>query len=421
MKIEPIKNLDAAVRMPGSKSYTQRALVIAALAEGTSCLRNALLSEDTEYLTEALRSLGAGIAARGDDIIVTGTGGKIENPGKEIHLGNNGTAMRFLTAVAALGRGEYILTGTPRLRERPLRPLADALAGMGVDVETAHGGFPPVRIRAAGLPGGPVVLHDIESSQYVSALLVSAPYARKDLSIELRGRIPSLPYVDMTLETMKAFGADVRVTPPDRYLVKSGRPYRGGKYLVEGDASSASYFYLAAVLCGGRVRVENMNPLTLQGDAGFLDILEKLGFGVAKGDHHVVVTGGRAKEGDFVFDLGNMPDMVPTLAVLAALRPGRTVIQNVAHLRLKESDRLAALARELQRTGIRAAESEDGLIIEGGKPRGAVIETYNDHRIAMSFAVLGLAIPGMRIKDRDCVNKSFPGFWEELEKLKTDN
>ena len=403
--------------MPGSKSYTQRALVIAALAEGTSFLRHALRSEDTEYLMDALRALGAEIFDQDNDIIVKGTGGNILNPGRELYLGNNGTALRFLTSLVTLGRGTYTLTGGARLCERPVKPLLDALAKAGVDAQGHDGrGLPPIRIKASGLPGGTFLLRDIDSSQYVSSLLIAAPFGAQDTVVELQGRIPSLPYVEMTREAMNLFGVSVAKEAPNRFSVRRGT-YRSRKYRVEGDASSASYFFLAAALCGGRVRVENVNPCTLQGDMAFLDILEELGCSVRKGDQEIEVTGRPLREGERLFDLGDMPDMVPTLAVLAALRPGRTVITNVSHLRIKESDRLAALAAELKRTGIAAQERDDGIAIDGGKPRGAVIETYDDHRIAMSFAVLGLAVPGMRIGNPDCVKKSFPGFWKELEKM----
>jgi len=417
IEIKPIKRLDAVVSMPGSKSYTQRALIIAALAEGTSFLRNALRSEDTGYLIEALRALGADIFVQDEDIIVKGTGGKILNPGRELYLGNNGTAMRFLTGIATLGHGEYILTGDTRLRERPVKPLLDALSEAGIDARGRDGsGFPPIRINAAGFPGGNFILSNIESSQYVSALLITAPCGAGDTVVELRGRIPSMPYVEMTREAMNIFGVPVAKETPNLFCVKRGT-YRGIKYLVEGDVSSASYFFLAAAICGGKVRVENVNPQTLQGDIGLLDIMEELGCTVRRGDRMIEVTGGDLRGGEHFFDLGDMPDMVPTLAVLAACRPGRTVITNVPHLRLKESDRLAALAAELKRTGIPAEETEDGIVIEGGKPRGAVIETYDDHRIAMSFAVLGLAVPGTRIRNPGCVGKSYPGFWQEMEKI----
>jgi len=416
IEIKHVSRVDAAVKIPGSKSYTQRALAIAALAEGTSFLSNALLSGDTERLMSALRDLGAEIMVGDDGITVNGTGGDILNPGREIHLGNNGTALRLLISLVALGRGNYVLTGDGRLRERPVKPLLDALVSMGICVRS-DGGFPPVIIDAEGMPGGTVALRDIESSQYVSSLLISAPYAAKATIVELRGRTPSQPYIDMTLETMEAFGVPVVRQAPDRYLIKAGRRYRGKSYRVEGDASSASYFFTAAAVSGGRIRVEEINPRTLQGDIAFLGILEQLGCAVVRGNSFVEVEGGKLRSGDFVFDLGDMPDMVPTLAVIGAVRPGKTVVKNVSHLRFKESNRLEALVTELNRVGIRAYETEDGLVIEGGSPRSAAIETYNDHRIAMSFAVLGLVVPGIRIKDGDCVKKSFPGFWAELSKL----
>jgi 3-phosphoshikimate 1-carboxyvinyltransferase len=262
-----------------------------------------------------------------------------------------------------------------------------------------------------------VTLRDIESSQYISALLLCAPYGTGDTLIELEGRVPSLPYVDMTIEAMTQFGVDVQRDTAHCYLVKSGQRYRGIRYWIEGDASSASYFFLAAAICQGKVSVENINPWSLQGDIGFLSLLETLGCSVLWEKNRVELAGRELHGGDRVFDLGDMPDMVPTLAVLSALRPGRTVIENVAHLRLKESDRLSALATELGKTGIPVEERKDGLIITGGQPHGAEIETYNDHRIAMSFAVLGLAVSGISIRNPACVSKSFPGFWGELEKL----
>jgi 3-phosphoshikimate 1-carboxyvinyltransferase len=418
MEIKPITHLKATVTVPGSKSYTQRALIIAALAEGESVLQNALIAEDTHYLMEALKALGAEVQVTGHEVMVTGTGGLLRNPGDAIYLGNNGTAMRLLTVVAALGRGLITLTGSERLCQRPIKPLLDALSRMGVEAHTQNNdGCPPVTVHAHGLQGGKVIFADIESSQYISAMLICAPYAQNDTVIELQGQIPSLPYVAMTVEVMEAFGVTVDHDSPSRYGVTSGRHYQAQPYPIEGDCSSASYFFLAAALCKGTVRVEHINPRTLQGDIGLLPIMEELGCRVARGEDWVEVTGGTLAEGEYTYDMGEMPDMVPTLAALAAVRPGRTVITNCPHLRIKESDRLAALATELKKMGVAVYEQEDGLIIEGGSPHGAEIETYNDHRIAMTFACLGLAIPGIRIKDAECVYKSFPGFWDELKKL----
>ncbi len=415
-EIKPLKNLRATVKLPGSKSYTQRAMVIAALAQGESTLRNVLVAEDTLYLKEALRALGTEIKENGDKLIIQGTEGRIKCPEQALFLGNNGTALRFLTTVAALGSGRFVLTGEPRLRERPVQPLLDALAVLGVQSH-AESGCPPVTIEAKGLGSGRAAFANIASSQYVSSLLICAPYAQGEVGICVSGPTVSQPYITMTIEAMRQFGVDVSQEGEGDYRVAGGQCYRGRIYLVEGDVSTASYFFLAAALCGGKVQVLNINPRSLQGDIGLLQIMETLGCHVTRGEDRVELAGGKLTAGDYTFDMGDLPDMVPTLAVLAAFREGCTKITNVAHLRIKESNRIAALVSEISRIGVRAEELPDGLVIWGGKPHGAEIETYNDHRIAMSFAIAGLAAPGMRIKNPQCVKKSFPAFWEELGKL----
>jgi 3-phosphoshikimate 1-carboxyvinyltransferase len=416
--VRPLNQLDAQIRLPGSKSYTQRALIMAALAAGSSLLQGPLLSEDTACLTRALQALGADLTAQPEAVVVRGTGGRIQNPQQPLYLENNGTALRLLTTVVCLGEGPFVLTGAPRLLERPVQPLLVALTGLGVQARGGdREGFPPVFIEAHGLEGGRVRLGQIESSQYVSSLLISAPYGRNDLMLELKGPVPSRPYIEMTVEVMEQFGGQVQRDGLDHFRVSNRHPYQGRPFLIEGDVSSASYFFLAAALCRGRVRVGPIFSKTRQGDIGFLKILEQLGHEVRREESSVEVIGGNSVAGDREFDLGDMPDMVPTLAVLAACRPGRTAIRQVAHLRIKESNRLAALITELGKAGIEARELEDGLVIKGGHPHGAEIETYNDHRIAMSFAVLGLVTPGMTIQDPDCVQKSFPGFWQVLEAL----
>jgi 3-phosphoshikimate 1-carboxyvinyltransferase len=418
IEIKPIIQPQAQITVPGSKSYTQRAMIMAALAEGSSTLQRPLLAEDTDYLANALRLLGAKIEMKNGDMLVQGTSGRITNPGQPIYLGNNGTAMRLLTTVVCLGKGKFVLTGAPRLLERPVQPLLETLNTLGVKARSQdQPGFPPVIIEADSLEGGEVILKNIESSQYISSLLISAPMAKTDLSLKLQGAIPSLPYVEMTISLMKHFGIEVTRSTPTRFIINNHQRYIGTACLIEGDVSSASYFFLAAALCRGKINIQPIVPGTLQGDIRLLHILEELGCKVVRGDQWVEVSGEDLTPGEFSFDLGDMPDMVPTLAVLAAGRPGRTIIINVAHLRIKESNRLEALVRELTKTGIKAQETKTGLIIDGGRPHGAEIDTYNDHRIAMSFAVLGLAVPGMKIKDPGCVKKSFPGFWEELKKL----
>ena len=406
------------VKVPGSKSLTQRALTIAALAQGTSTIRNALISDDTGYLMDGLRALGTEISIESDKIVVTGTGGQIQNHGKTIFLGNNGTAMRFLITVASLGKGTFVLDGDHRLRERPVASLLQALKTLSVTaIGRNEAGYPPVIIETKGLSGGRVTMTNVESSQFVSSLLIGAPYAGGDIDIQLKGRTVSEPYIDMTLKVMEDFGAKIDRIGQNNFKVKCDHRYKEKDYLIEGDASSASYFALAAALCQRKIRIENMIPDSLQGDMGFFDIVEAAGCSVIRGDSWIDVAGRPLRGGEWIIDMGGMPDMAPTMAVLAAFRPGRTVITHVAHLRFKESDRIAALVNELNKIGVSAKEREDGMIIEGGTPHSAEIETYNDHRIAMSFAVAGLVVAEIKIKNPDCVNKSFPGFWGELKKL----
>ena len=410
------KKTSSTVCVPGSKSLTQRALVAAALAQGNSFISNALIAQDSLHLIEGLRALGAQIVSAEGGFFISGTAGKIINDGKELFLGNNGTAMRFLTAVVCLGKGQYVLTGEKRLLERPVGALVGALQNMGADISTRNN-CPPVKINANGLTGGKITLRDIESSQYVSALLLCAPYMPKGMNLILRGVVVSTPYIDLTIAVMNDFGAKIIKTGENEYHVTAGKIYQGREYSVEGDASSASYFFLAAALLKKTIRVVGINRQSKQGDIRLLDVLEELGCKVRSEESWVEVTGNKLAEGDFTFDLNDMPDMVPTLAVLAAFREGQTVISNVAHLRIKESNRLAALVAELNRTGIEAQEMPEALVIQGGKMRPAKIETYNDHRMAMSFAIAGLVVRGIEIGDKKCVDKSFPAFWKELEKI----
>ena len=410
------KELSAIVRVPGSKSLTQRALVAAALARDNSFIGNALVSEDTLYLIDGLRALGANILSAFGGFFVSGTAGEIANNGKELFLGNNGTALRFLTALACLGKGKYVLTGEKRLCERPVGALVEALQNLGVDI-SCRNNFPPVEIKADGLTGGKIILQDIESSQYVSALLLCAPYTKKGMDLTLQGDVVSAPYIDLTISVMSDFGAKINQTSKHEYHVTAGKIYRGCEYYVEGDASSASYFFLAAALLKKPIRVSGISRKSKQGDIRLLNILEELGCKVRSSEDWVEVAGADLACGNFTFDLNDMPDMVPTLALLSAFRQGQTVISNVPHLRIKESNRLAALVTELNRIGIEARETPDGLIIQGGVPMPAKIETYNDHRMAMSFAVAGLVVSGIEINDKKCVDKSFPQFWQELKKI----
>jgi len=325
--------------------------------------------------------------------------------------------MRLLTAVCALCRegGEIVLDGDEHMRRRPIGELVRALRELGVEA-ASQGGFPPVSVAASGLAGGRCRLDASQSSQYVSAILLAAPYAAAPVTVEIKGTLVSRPYVEMTMQTMADFG--VRAEAQGRHLfnVAAGQCYQARDLRIEADASNASYFLAAAAATGGRVVAEGLREGSLQGDMAFLDVLALMGCSVERGGGAVVVSRqGPLRAIDI--DMGRMPDVVPTLAVLAALAEGRTHIRNVGHLRIKECDRLAAVATELARCGVRVQELPAELIIEGGRARGAEIETYDDHRIAMSFAVLGLAVEGIAIKNPGCVAKSFPDFWERFDNL----
>ena len=387
----------------------------AALAAGESVLTNALAAEDTELTAAALTQLGAGIDWQGTTIRVTGRNGRWLPAPLPIYLGNSGTSMRFLTALAALGEGEYLLTGTERLCQRPLGELLEALRQAGVQAVSERGdGCPPVRVTG-GLTGGKAQLSGGTSSQYLSALLFIGPLAPKGLTIDITGELVSRPYVDLTLEVLGNFGISYYRKGYRSFELPGGQSYLPREYEIEADASSASYFWAAAALTGGRVTITNLSLESSQGDAAFPEVLGRMGCAIESSPAGLTVQGGPLQ--GITVDMATMPDLVPTLAVLAAFAAGDTVITGVAHLRHKESDRLHAVATELGKLGIEARETPDGLVIRGGAPKGAVIHTYNDHRIAMSFAVAGLKIPGMAIENPECVAKSFPEFWEFFQRL----
>ncbi len=414
-EIQPRSSIDATVRIPGSKSITHRALITASLAKGESVLEEFLACEDTLYTVKGLQELGVEISTDGEHTKVQGTGGEFPSVGgrKEIFLGNSGTSYRLLLSTIALARGEYILTGTPRMHARPIGDLVRALNELGVEASCVEkGDFPPVCVKAKGIRGGKVEIAGDKSSQYVSSLLLAGPYAEKDLEVAVTGGLVSQPYVDVTLDVMKAFGISVDRDGYRYFKVYSGKRYRPRKFIIDGDVSAASYFWAAAAVTGGTIRTENIYPhTTKQGDIALLDIMEEMGCRIEKRAESVVVRG-RALSGIEV-DMGAMPDMVPTLAAMALFARGRTTIRNISHLRLKESDRLRAIATEWRRLGGRIEELADGLVIHGGSPlSGTVVDSHEDHRMAMSLAVVGLRVPEISIRGASCVNKSFPGFWD---------
>jgi 3-phosphoshikimate 1-carboxyvinyltransferase len=418
-EIKPLAHVDAVIEVPGSKSITQRALIIAALARGESVLHGPLASEDTKYTARALRSMGVKISDRSSRRWkITGCSGRVYPSRNKIFLGNNGTATRFLSSVTALGNGVFTIIGEPRMEERPIGPLIEALAGWGVSIRSIKGtGCPPLEIRAEGLRGGNTTLPEGKSSQYLSSLLLVAPYAAHKATLSVAGEVFSKPYVRMTMAVMKSFGIRVKANEELNHFTIPRGYYKAREYNIEGDASSASYFWAAAAVTSGRVTVANVPKKSLQGDIVLVDILARMGCRVTKSDRGITLEGPPELRGVEV-DMGDCPDVVPTLAVVAAKAKGRTVITNIAHLRIKECDRLQVMAKELAKLGVRTEERDDALIIEGqggdAKLHGAQIETYQDHRIAMSFAVAGLFVPGVQVLGEECVAKSFPDFWERF-------
>lgn len=413
---EKVQDVDVRVRAPPSKSYTHRALIAAALAGGTSVLRAPLASEDTALTRSALAAFGIEIHDVGEGLAVAGTGGDfscgLQGP---IDLGNSGTSMRLLTPLALLCPHPVVLTGTMRMCQRPIGPLVDALNTIGGAITYVQNpGFPPIRVDGA-LNGGAASLNASMSSQFVSALLLAAPMARDAVEITTEGQVSSRSYLDITCDVMREFGVSVGREDDGRFVV-APQPYRSREYAVEGDYSSASYFFAIAAVCGGRVTVENLNPSSVQGDRRFVAALEEMGCTVrSHGGSVTVVRSGRLAGIDI--DMSSTPDTVQTLAAVAPFADSPTSISGIGHLRHKESDRIEATVRMLRACGIEAAFAQDTLTITPGPLRNCTIEPQNDHRTAMAAAVIGLGAGGVTIRSAECVAKSFPGFWETLREV----
>ncbi len=425
LAIHPVTAPVAGIaRVPGSKSITNRALLVAALADGESELTGALLSDDTRYMAGALRGLGIDVVTdeAAGRFTVRGGGGTFPAERADFFVGNSGTTMRFLTAALPLGRGVYRIDGVPRMRQRPISPLLDALTALGADVRDEAGtGCPPVVVHANGLPGGRVRMTGDQSSQYFTALLLAGPYATRGLEVEVIGDLVSKPYMPMTAAVMAAFGvtAELDLTAWRTFRVAPGQRYRGRSYRIEPDASNASYFFAAAAVTGGTVRVEGLGRGSTQGDLRFVDVLAAMGATVREADDAVEVQGpaGGALRG-VDLDLGGISDTAQTLAAIAPFAAGPTTIRGVAHSRLKETDRVAAVATELRRLGQGVDEFADGLTIHPALVLPADIETYDDHRMAMSFAITALRAPGIRLIDPGCVAKTFPAFFQRLDEVR---
>jgi 3-phosphoshikimate 1-carboxyvinyltransferase len=400
-------------RVPGSKSITNRALVLAALAQGKSTLSGVLSSDDTLHMRRALAELGIDVTDV-DETTLSIDGGtkRLREPSAPLFIGNSGTTVRFLTALAALVPGSVRLEGDEHMQKRPIADLVVGMTELGIDVECPSG-CPPVTVRGGGLPGGLVRMRGDRSSQYFSALLMAGAAADGPLDLEVQGELVSRPYVEITLANMRSFGGRAEVTARGFHVEPTGG-YRPTNFTIEPDASSASYAFAAAVATGGSVSVEGLGTQSLQGDYGFCDVLERAGARVERSAERTTVRGGVHQGLDV--DMHHISDTVMTLAALAPLASGPTTIRNVANIRIKETDRLIATVNELKRLGQEVEFGEDWLRITPRPLVPATVRCYGDHRMAMSFAILGLAKPGVSIEDPACVAKTYPGFWDALRR-----
>jgi 3-phosphoshikimate 1-carboxyvinyltransferase len=418
------KPINAVVRVPGSKSLTNRALLLAALADGTTLLKNTLFSDDSIYFAHALQTLGFDIFLKPEDVSmeVSGLGGSIPSKEAALFIGNAGTAARFLTAFLTLGTGSFVVDGDSRMRERPIGDLLDALTQLGADVEAIDTHqptiCPPIKVSASELMGGKTKIAGNISSQFLSALLMIAPYAKKAVEIEITTELNSKPYIDLTLSTMAEFGVEVDRDKYKRFFINPTRYIARSQFIIESDASSASYFFAAPAICGGSVRVENINRKSKQGDIGFLSIIEKMGCEVKENDNSIEVIGPKQLFGVDI-DMRDISDTAQTLAAIAPFASSPTHIYGIASARVKETDRISATCTELRRIGVQVDEHEDGLTIYPAHEfRSALIQTYSDHRMAMAFSLIGLRVPGVYIENPECVSKTFPDFFKQLENLR---
>ncbi|EDS7166915.1 3-phosphoshikimate 1-carboxyvinyltransferase [Salmonella enterica] len=422
LTLQPIARVDGAINLPGSKSVSNRALLLAALACGKTVLTNLLDSDDVRHMLNALSALGINYTLSADRTRcdITGNGGALRAPGAlELFLGNAGTAMRPLAAALCLGQNEIVLTGEPRMKERPIGHLVDSLRQGGANIDyLEQENYPPLRLRG-GFTGGEIEVDGSVSSQFLTALLMTAPLAPEDTTIRVKGELVSKPYIDITLNLMKSFGVEIANHHYQQFVVKGGQQYHSpGRYLVEGDASSASYFLAAGAIKGGTVKVTGIGRKSMQGDIRFADVLEKMGATITWGDDFIACTRGELHAIDM--DMNHIPDAAMTIATTALFAKGTTTLRNIYNWRVKETDRLFAMATELRKVGAEVEEGHDYIrITPPAKLQHADIGTYNDHRMAMCFSLVALSDTPVTILDPKCTAKTFPDYFEQLARMST--
>ncbi|EDU9204473.1 3-phosphoshikimate 1-carboxyvinyltransferase [Salmonella enterica subsp. enterica] len=422
LTLQPIARVDGAINLPGSKSVSNRALLLAALACGKTVLTNLLDSDDVRHMLNALSALGINYTLSADRTRcdITGNGGPLRASGAlELFLGNAGTAMRPLAAALCLGQNEIVLTGEPRMKERPIGHLVDSLRQGGANIDyLEQENYPPLRLRG-GFIGGDIEVDGSVSSQFLTALLMTAPLAPEDTIIRVKGELVSKHYIDITLNLMKTFGVEIANHHYQQFVVKGGQQYHSpGRYLVEGDASSASYFLAAGAIKGGTVKVTGIGRKSMQGDIRFADVLEKMGATITWGDDFIACTRGELHAIDM--DMNHIPDAAMTIATTALFAKGTTTLRNIYNWRVKETDRLFAMATELRKVGAEVEEGHDYIrITPPAKLQHADIGTYNDHRMAMCFSLVALSDTPVTILDPKCTAKTFPDYFEQLARMST--
>ncbi|EBL1141284.1 3-phosphoshikimate 1-carboxyvinyltransferase [Salmonella enterica] len=422
LTLQPIARVDGAINLPGSKSVSNRALLLAALACGKTVLTNLLDSDDVRHMLNALSALGINYTLSADRTRcdITGNGGPLRASGAlELFLGNAGTAMRPLAAALCLGQNEIVLTGEPRMKERPIGHLVDSLRQGGANIDyLEQENYPPLRLRG-GFTGGDIEVDGSVSSQFLTALLMTAPLVPEDTIIRVKGELVSKPYIDITLNLMKTFGVEIANHHYQQFVVKGGQQYHSpGRYLVEGDASSASYFLAAGAIKGGTVKVTGIGRKSMQGDIRFADVLEKMGATITWGDDFIACTRGELHAIDM--DMNHIPDAAMTIATTALFAKGTTTLRNIYNWRVKETDRLFAMATELRKVGAEVEEGHDYIrITPPAKLQHADIGTYNDHRMAMCFSLVALSDTPVTILDPKCTAKTFPDYFEQLARMST--
>ncbi|MFP4546560.1 MAG: 3-phosphoshikimate 1-carboxyvinyltransferase [Fidelibacterota bacterium] len=416
IRIKPLEKLKKnIIEVPGSKYIANRVLMLAALADGESTVVNVPDNNDIRHAIDALQNFGIDIQQSRNTLKIQGTGGKIHPKADVINVGESGTLMRFITAVSALSKTKVTITGSKRITERPVDHLVDALGQVGVKCESPSG-CPPVTIQGGKIDGGKINVQGNISSQFISGLLLVAPFAERDLKIVLTSELVSVKYVDMTIKMMEEFGVTVERKGYKEFFIADGQKYKARKYIIPGDWSSASYFLAAAAVLQDKIEIINMDLKSTQGEAKFYEVLEKMGCQVELGQNSVKLISNQQLKGVDV-DMGNMPDVAQTLTAIAPFADGITTIRNIEHLRYKECDRVEETANELRKIGGKASTTKDSITIEPSDLTGGQVETHNDHRMAMSFALCGLKAENVVINNPEVSAKSFPIYWDKLHEI----